>query len=310
MGVPRHTDMPAYGSDSAAGFIPAIWSGKLVEKFYAATVFGAIANTDYEGEISSMGDKVNIRTVPSLAIRDYEIGGGLTYEKPVSDKVELLIDKAKYFAFEVNDIDAYQSDIALMDKWAEDGGEQMKIAIDTDVLGSIYADVASDNQGATAGKESAGFDLGATGAPVALTKENIVDYLVDLGTVLDEQNLPDTDRWVVLPAWATGMIKKSELKDASLTGDGTSMLRNGRLGMIDRFTVYASNNVAHVTDGDDRAANILAGHKSALTFASQMTSMETLPNPKDFGKLVRGLNVFGYKVIKPDAMARLYAKKG
>lgn len=280
------------------------------EKFYAATVFGAIANTDYEGEISAMGDKVEIRTVPSLTIRDYEIGGGLTYEKPVSDKVSLLIDKAKYFAFEVNDIDAYQSDIALMDKWSEDGGEQMKIAIDTDILATIYAEVAAENQGATAGKESQAFDLGATGAPVALTKANIVDYLVDLGTVLDEQNLPDTDRWVVLPAWAAGMIKKSELKDASLTGDGTSMLRNGRLGMIDRFTVYASNNVAHVTDATDRVANILAGHKSALTFASQMTQMETLPNPEDFGKLIRGLNVYGYKVIKPDAMARLYAKKG
>lgn len=307
-GPTRASGQPDYSSGSTSGFIPEIWSGKLVEKLYSATVFGEIANTDYEGEISKKGDTVNIRTTPSMVIRDYEIGGGLTYDKPTSDKVTLEVNRAKYFAFEVNDIDAYQSDLRLMDNWSDDGGEQMKIAIDTDMLGSIYADAAAANKGATAGAISGGFNLGVAGTPVALTKANILDYIVDCGTVLDEQNMPETGRWMVLPAWACGLIKKSDLKDASISGDGTSILRNGRLGGIDRFILYSSNNISHVTDTYN-VANIVFGHKKGVTFASQMTNMETLPNPNDFGKLVRGLNVYGYETIDANAVGHLYAYK-
>ncbi len=118
-----------------------------MEKLYASTCFGEIANTDYEGEIKNKGDTVEIRTTPSITIKDYVVGGGLNYEKPTSDKVELHIDKAKYFAFEVNDIDSYQSDIKLMDDWSDDAGQQMKIAIDTVILGDVYADAAPENAG-------------------------------------------------------------------------------------------------------------------------------------------------------------------
>lgn len=308
--VTRAAGVPDYSSSGPNGFIPEIWAGKLVEKFYDATVFAAIANTDYEGEISAQGDKVQIRTVPSLIIRDYQIGGGLKYERPKSPKVELLIDRAKYFAFECNDIDRHQSDLKLMDDWAADGSEQMKIEIDRDVLGGIYGEVSEENSGATAGRISKSINLGAVGSPVALTSENILDAIVDLGTVLDEQSVPDSGRWLVLPAWACGLIKKSDLKDASLAGDSTSILRNGRIGMVDRFTIYKSNSVAHVTDGSDNVANIVAGHKAGLTFAAQMTNMEELPNPSDFGRLVRGLNVYGYKVLEGKYLAHLYAKKG
>lgn len=306
--VVGHTD---YSSDSTTGrFIPEIWSGKLVEKFYDATVFGEIANTDYEGEISSQGDNVIIRTTPTITIRDYSRGQTLNYEEPTNPDVELPIDKAKYFAFRCDKIDKYQSDIDMMDDWAGDASEQMKIAIDIDVLAGIYPDVGALNKGLTAGRKSSSYNLGTTGTPVALTKANILDYIVDLGSVLDEQNIPETGRWLVLPAWACGMIKKSDIKDASLSGDGTSIMRNGRIGMVDRFMIYMSNNVASVTDGSDTVYHILAGHKAGLTFAAQMTDMETLPNPNSFGQLVRGLNVYGYKVIEGNFLADLYAKKG
>jgi len=297
-------------STSSGKFIPQVWSGKLVEKFYDATVFGEIANTDYEGEIKNMGDTVHIRTTPTLTIRNYKIGGSLNYEQPTNPAVELQIDKGKYFAFEVDDVDEYQADIDIMDDWAGDGGEQMKIAVDTDLLATIYSDVAAVNSGLTAGRKSASFNLGDTGAPIALTKANILDYIVDLGPVLDEQNVPETGRWLVLPAWACGMIKKSDLKDASLAGDGQSILRNGRVGMIDRFMLYMSNNIATTTDGSDTVYNIMAGHKAGLAFAAQMTKMETLANPNSFGQLVRGLNIYGYKVTEGNYLTHLYAKKG
>lgn len=309
-GPSRDSQHPDYSSTSASGFIPQVWSGKLIEKLYLSTCFGEIANTDYEGEIKGKGDTVMIRTTPSITINDYEIGGGLSYEKPTSDKVELHINKAKYFAFEVNDVDAFQSDIKLMDNWSDDAGQQMKIAIDKDIFGDVYADAAAENAGAAAGKESGDINLGEAGAPVEVTKDNILDVLVDCGTVLDEQNVPDTGRYIVLPAWMSGMLKKSDLRNASMMGDATSVFRNGKLGELDRFTVYVSNNLSTAVESSKKATNIVFGHKKALTFASQMTEMETLPNPQDFGKLVRGLNVFGYEVIDPDAFGHLYAVRG
>ena len=127
----------------------------------------------------------------------------------------------------------------------------------------------------------------------------MLEYLVDLGTVLDEANAPESDRFVVIPAKMAGMIKKSDLKDAALAGDTTSILRNGRLGMIDRFTVYMSHNLS-VTSGK---FSLLAGHKMGTTFASQMTNMETIRSEHTFGNIIRGLQVYGYKVTKGEALS-------
>lgn len=288
----------ATGASNTSKFIPEIWSGKLVEKFYNATVFGDIANTDYEGEISSYGDKVYIRTVPDLTVSDYTKGGGLTYQNPESANVELLINKGKYFAFNLWDVDKYQSDLNLMNTFAEDGGEQIKIAVDTDVLGSVFTSVAAQNAGGTAGAGS-NINLGTNLTPRAITKTDVVDFIVDAGQILDEQNIPESGRYIVLPPGMASRIKKSELKDASLAGDGTSMLRNGRLGMVDRFTIYSSNSVSQTEVGE---YDVIFGHPSALTFAGQITAMEDMPNPDDFGQLVRSLFVYGFSVIKPDAM--------
>jgi hypothetical protein len=188
----------------------------------------------------------------------------------------------------------------------------MKIEVDTNINAYGYTEVAAENAGATAGKKSSSFNLGVAGAPLAITKANILDILVDCGSVLDEQNVPEEDRWVLLPAWMNGMLKKSELRDASTMGDSTSVFRNGKVGMLDRFHVFANNNLSTVTDATTtrQATNVMFGHKKALTFASQMTSMETLKNPADFGNLIRGLNVFGRKVIDENAIGHLYAERG
>lgn len=293
---------PSLASDSTSKFIPEVWSGKLVEKFYTATVFGAIANTDYEGEISDYGDTVIIRNTPTLLINNYQIGQALSYETPEQANTSLDINKGKYFAFTLDDVDAMQADINLMDDWAEDASEQMKIAVDLDVLTNIITDVAAANKGIAAGAISADINLGATGtngdAAVLVDATNILDYIIDMGTVLDEQNVPETGRWLVMPAWMIGRIKKSDLKDASLSGDSTSIARNGLVGMIDRFYIYLSNNIVGITEGTATLYKPIGGHNAGLTFAAQMTKMETLPNPDTFGQLIRGLNVYGYKVIQ------------
>jgi hypothetical protein len=284
----------------SGNFIPEIWSAKLIENFYDSTVLAAIANTDYEGDIKSMGDTVNIRTTPDLTIRSYEKGMTLAIERPDKPKIQLVIDQGEYFAAIEDDVDKVQADINLMDTWSRDASEKMKIKIDQNVLAGMLTGIAATNKGATAGRISGDIDLGTTAAPLAMTKTNVIDLLVDMGTVLDEANAPEAGRFVVIPAKMAGLIKKSDLKDASITGDGTSIQRNGRLGMIDRFTVYVSHNLNVATGKFD----IVAGHKMGLTFASQMTEMESIRAETTFGNIVRGLQVYGYKVVKGEALAQ------
>ena len=286
-------------------FIPEIWSGKLIENFYDATVLASISNTDYEGEIRSMGDTVNIRTQPNITIRDYVKGQNLVVENPDKPKLQLVIDKGEYFSCVEDDIDKVQTDVNLMDMWSKDASEQMKIKIDQRVLTDMLPDIGTLNRGATAGAKSASFDLGTAGAPLTVTKDgadsttSVIDLIVDMGTVLDEANCPESDRFLVIPAKMAGLIKKSELKDASLSGDSVTPLRNGRLGMVDRFTIYVSHNL-NVTGGN---TSLIAGHKMGFTFASQMTEMETLRAQSTFGDIIRGLQVYGYKVVKPEALS-------
>jgi len=284
----------------SGNFIPEIWSGKLIENFYDATVLAAISNTDYEGEIRQFGDTVNIRTTPEITIRDYVKGQSLTVENPDKPKLQLVIDKGEYFACVEDDVDKVQADIAMMDLWSKDASEKMKIKIDQRVLTDILPDIAAINKGANAGRLSANINLGTTGTPVAVSKSTVTDFIVDIGTVLDEANCPESDRFLVIPAKMAGLIKKSDLKDASLAGDTTSILRNGRLGMIDRFTIYMSHNLNVQAGGK---YSLIAGHKMGFTFASQMTNTETLRSTTTFGDIIRGLQVYGYKVVKPEALS-------
>jgi hypothetical protein len=304
---PINASMGAYAGMSG-NYIPELWAGPLLEKFYKSTVFGTIANTQYEGTISSMGDTVIINTVPDIAISDYEIGKGLSYQTPEPEIKTLKINKGKSYAIAVNDVEKKQSKPEYIDAWTNDAGEQLKIAIDTQILGSVYSSVAAANQGLTAGADSASVSLGVTGTPIQLTKAAILDKIVECGLVLDEQNVPDNNRWMVLPSWAIARLKISdELGDASVSGDGKAAWRNGQVGMIDRFMIYRSNTIAKVTD-TVTCYNAVFGHKSALTFASQLTETNLIPNPDDFGELMRGLQVYGYEVIKPEAMGWLYCK--
>lgn len=307
------------GVNVSGSFIPTLWSAKLNQKFYKSTVFGEIANTSYEGEISGLGDKVVINNRPDITISDYQVGTSLSYQVPAPSTVELPIDRAKYFAFNVNDVVEHQSQPKLMDMFSDDAAMQMKIAIDTSVLlgtatkQGIWNDVPAANQGATAGAISGGYNLGTATAPVTLTANNVLATLTALAGVLDEQNIPETERWLLIDPLTRQILMQSNLAQAQFMGDDKSMVRNGKIGMIDRFTVYVTNNLPKAAAAQDyfgaaaagtaKRRLIMAGHKSAVTFASQMTKMETVRNPSDFGDYVRGLNVYGYKTIIPTGLA-------
>lgn len=292
--------------DISGTLIPTIWARKLLQRFYDATVLSEVTNTDYEGEIRNQGDKVIVNTIPDIAINDYKIGDTLTYERPAGSTVELLIDQGKSWSFQMDDIADAQSMINMMGPWAENASERLKIAVDTDVLAFLVGKAAAANRGAAAGRLSGNVDLGIAATPIAVTKANVLDYIVDLGLVMDEQNVPESGRKLILPAWMAAQIKKSDLKDASITGDGTSVLRNGRLGTIDRFELFMSNLLPKT------GANhyVFATHQHATTFAAQLTKTETLRSQSTFGDLMRGLMVYGRKVMEPTFIAEGVVVKG
>lgn len=296
---PWGTNQTVYANNSAYNnnsgvFIPEIWTGKLNVKYYASTCLSEIANTDYEGDIKQMGDKVIVNDLPDVTISNYTKGQEIFYQDLQDGKTTLEIGYAKMFAFKIDKIDKIQANRKKLDDWATDAAEKMKISIDQSVLQSIYSSAAAANAGATAGADSGNINLGSAVTPLALDSTNIVDWVVDMGLVLDEQSVPETDRWLVVPPSLAAKIKKSDLKDASITGDNESILRNGRIGRVDRFTIYTSRNLYK----NASKWYPIAGHKSALTFAAQIVDVEHLEKlERTFGSAVRGLNVYGFKVM-------------
>jgi len=307
MGVPIASGLPDYGPAGLTNFNPELYSGKLVEKFYKTTVFGEIASTDYEGEIAGYGAQVKIRTIPDVTVSNYIIGAGLGAQYPTSNSVTLAIDQAKSFAVALSTVDMRQSDLDMSDIFANDGSIQLRIAADQDVLQTIPADVSADNQGPYAGVDST-IDLGDSTTPVSVSKTTVVEFIVDCGTVMDEQNVSDEGRWMVVPPWFVALIKKSDLRIASLAGDGVSILRNGKVGEIDRFTIYQSRNLLSQTSPGP-ASYVMFGHSAGLTFASQIVECEMINNPNDFGYIVRGLMVFGFEVIGPKYVGTAVVRK-
>jgi hypothetical protein len=330
------TTTPLYGANASGStlgsFIPAIWSGKLNVKFYATTVFGEIANTNYEGDIKNLGDTVIINNIPDVTINDYTIGSTLTYQVPAPNKIQLNISKAKYFGVNVSDVLAYQSQPKLMDMFTSDAAKQMAIAIDTDILKASMdtaffnaTTYSGNNIGTVAGARTGSYNLGGAGGtyaataagyrlgtPLTLSTSNVLSTITAMASVLDEQNVPDTNRFLVISPYVRNLLMNSSFQQAYLTGDSQSILRNGKIGMIDRFTVYVSNLLPSALANQDFNGGTLtgavarkcmvAGSTNAITFASQIAKVESMQNPNDFGQLVRGLNIYGYQTIKPESL--------
>ncbi len=262
-------------------FIPEVFSKKLQAKFYAQTVLSEVTTNEYEGEISGMGNKVNIRTVPSVTVADYT--GSLSYADVTSGTIELDINKAKSYAFKVDDILRLQADIDFMNEAANDAAQNMKISIEQDVFANVAA-------GSTL------TDINAT--PSNITTGTILGHILDAGTQLDENNIPEDGRFMIVNPAIASLLKQSELRQAYLTGDNVSPLRNGYIGMVDRFKMFVSNNLS-TTSG---VTSGLYGHPKAIAYASQFTNTETVRLESSFGDGVRGLGVYGFKVILPTAI--------
>jgi hypothetical protein len=358
--APPSVPVPEY----SGAFIPTLWSSSLVEKFYDASIMPAISNSNYEGEIKQQGDHVVIRQRPSITIKPYYADSKLDVERPSAPTVELLIDMGWYWNLACDDVFEIQSDIAMMDIWATDASEQFRIVVDRDCLDYAYSKVlvaqaltgnyspwtalnapyvAGGAPGTSGGRISKNINLGVTGTPIQLTysgtgptapaavKQDIMDFILRISQVMDENNLPQAGRFIVLPSWAIQMLKASDLRMANEMGDSTSVYRNGQVGTLDRMSVYSSNllpagvmvakagtppalpaTAAVPAVYSTLAANehvIFAGITNGLTFASQITKVETLRSESSFANLMRGLQVYGRELVDPKSLVAAVVKQ-
>ncbi len=310
-------------TDYSGAFIPTLWTGKLLAKFYANTVLSEVTNTDYEGELKNQGDTVRIRLAPSISIADYTAGMNLNYEVPEPIFQDMQINKGKYFGVQVNDVLAYQADIDLMNMFTGDAAKQLKIAIEDEVFFNSFVTegAAAENQGATAGVKSGSYDLGTDDTPIdQTTPENVLNCILRMASVLDEQNVPEDGRFLIMSPYDRHLLMQSSIAQAYFSGDSASTVRTGKVGNLDRFTVYVSNLLPRGGDGlglvsgmTDPATGgasagakvrrtMVAGTKHATSFAMTIDKTEPLRNQTDFGDIVRGLAVYGRKVVKPEAL--------
>jgi hypothetical protein len=299
------------GNAVTHNYIPQLYGKKVLYDFYASTVWKEVTNTDYEGQFKSAGESIQIRMAPAITTNNYTKGLGITYEVPADDSIEMTIAYAKYQAFRVDDVDKVQMDVDLMNMYAQDASERLQIQVDADVLQAMATGVHASNTGATAGVISGSLSLGTAAGDatnIEVDRTNALDKLVDLNTALDEQNIPQAGRFVIIPAWYANRLKLSDLKAADFSGDNTGMVRTGLIGSIDGMKVFVNNNLYTATAGGGGSETnyyVVAGVKMATSFALQLSKMDTLKIPESFGEYWRTLWVYGIKVVRSEGVSLL-----
>ncbi len=294
-----------------------LFSGKFIKNFYSKTVTSHITNNDYAGEIVGKGSKLVIPTSPEVQIHDYHKGQALQVGHLDSDAVEMTVDRAKYFNFIIDDIDERRNYLPMVDQAMNVAAARQKTIIDKDILCDLPNHVASCNQGNEAGAISGSYDLGTATTAIAATSENIVDLMIDARSVLEEQNIGDDidsendgkGFWIVLPTWVKNRaLKDIRLSDASARGSQSSLV-SGKIGMIDDLNVIQSNNLPMINEGSSAYWEIPFGHVCGTTFVNEMTKNDTLTSESTFGTLHRGLQVYDWKVLYPNALGVIRVKR-
>ena len=275
----------------ALTFIPEVWSAQILTSLKKNLVYAqeGVVNRDYEGDITGQGDTVRIRSIGRPTIATYVKGStSITPEQLTDAQRALYIDQAKYFAFEVDDIDAAQSTGGELDEGLTEAAYGLRDVADQYVA-SLYTGAQSANQLGT---------VSVTTAALAYTQ------LRKLSVKLDEANVPQEGRYVVVPPWYYGLLLEDD-KFVRVDASGTAAgLRNGVVGQALGFDVMKSNNAPLVT-GDDYA--VIAGHRSAISYAEQIVKVETYRPEDSFSDAIKGLHVYGAKLVRPDAIATVIA---
>ena len=277
-------------------FKPTIWSALIIDALRKSLVFGDLTNRNYEGEIRSGGEKVKILEIGDISINDYT--GTVTYEDLDDASKFLEIDQKKYFAFKFDDVDAAQANEELMLKATNKAAYKLRDAADIFISG-LYTE---------AGVTS---NLGTTASPLTITSDGAssttsIKMLVStIAKALDEANCPAEGRYIAVPPWMHQKIVLAE--DVRLTVEN-NITTNGRVGRLFGFDVRVSNNVSTVSGGT--VYKVMAGTYDAISYAEQIVKMEALRLEESFGEGIRGLHVYGGKVVQNEALAVASVSEG
>ena len=280
---------------AVTNFIPDLWSSRLLVGLRKAAVAGNLVNRDYEGEIKRQGDSVKITSINDVTIGSYTAHNNITVEDIDDATRSLLIDQAKYFAVELDDIEAAQQvkgGRSALDQAVDNAAYQLANTADAFLL-DLINDAA----------EATGTDLGTVA--IHTTKKNLYDAFVDLGVVLDEGNVPEQGRYLVVSPSLHGRVRK--LDEWVGVGDMSSEVARtrGLIGEIAGLPVYKSNNLPAVTDAAATGGVAIAGYRGATTFAEQIVSVEGARMELRFADMVKGLHVYGGKVVRPTGVAKV-----
>ena len=268
-------------------FIPEVWSAAILEALRAKLVFPSLCNRDYEGDIREAGDTVHITGYNDVTVHEYVRGKAITVDD-VTDKeaAVLKIDKSDYFAFKVNDLDKTQAKADLTGKFTNSAAYNMMKNVETYISNLMDTAVGTPAKTVSVG-----------------TPADAYLAVVEAGRKLDVQNVPDEGRWLVVsPDFYALLLQDSRFIEGTEAGHNT--LLNGVVGQVRGFTVVKSNNVPRKSASPD-TQSILAGTNAAVTFAQQVSKVEAMRMQTDFADMVRGLDLYGAKVIRPECLTKI-----
>ena len=289
-------------------FLPSIYSKKVLNFFRKSSVVEAITNTDYAGEISAYGDSVKIIKEPVISVYDYTRGSDTTQTKLTDQELTLVVDSAKAFKFIVDDIETKMSHVNFKEVASSSAAYALKDSFDAAVIANMFSGLSTSSPDHTLGADSAtalgagvydgagSVDLGTSG------ETDPLDLMARMARLLDEQNVPEEGRWFVAGPDFYEQLSQSGSKLLSVDYNaGQGSIRNGLVssGKLRGFSMYKSNNIAATSNATGKC---LAGHISSTATAQTIISTEVLRDPSSFGDIVRGLHVYGSKVLRPEAI--------
>lgn len=280
---------------AVTGFIPKLWSARLLNALDKSHVFANVVNRDYEGEIKKMGDTVHINTIGAVTIGTYTQNTDFSSgpETLATTDQTLTIDQAKYFNFQVDDIDAAQAAGDIMDKAMTRAAYGLADASDKYIAGILAGAADATNTVST--------------SAVALTSSNVYENVVKMRTILDKANVPTAGRWLVIPPemYALILLDDRFVKTGGEMAEG--ILRTGLVAQAAGFDIYLSNNCVSADVSEKLTYTITGGVDAAATYAEQIVSTEAYRPEKRFADAVKGLHVYGAKVVDKAQIACLKA---
>jgi hypothetical protein len=312
------TDTDANFANSVAGqtnsfFLPSVYSKKVLNFFRKSSVVEAITNTDYAGEISAYGDSVKIIKEPVISVSDYTRGSDTTATKLTDQELTLVVDSAKAFKFIVDDIETNMSHVNFKEVASSSAAYALRDSYDAAVIATMFSGVSSSSPDHVLGSDNA-TDLAAgtfdgTGnldIGFGTNEHDPIDVMARMARLLDEQNVPEEGRWFVAGPDFYEVLGQASSKLLSVDFNaGQGSIRNGLVssGKLRGFDMYKSNNIAATSNA---AGKCLGGHISSTATANTILSTEVIRDPSSFGDIVRGLHVYGAKVLRPEALVTAF----